>query len=116
MRTFHCVTLVVATGILVSAGTASAGSRLDVLHAFAINNPRTPYSALIQATDGNFYGTSPYGGAFYGGTVFKISPSGTLTVLHAFVGGIETFGVGPLASLMQASDGNFYGTTYSGGT
>ena len=41
-------------------------------------------AALVQATDGNFYGTTSAGGANGGGTVFKITPSGTLTTLHSF--------------------------------
>src|ERR1035437_9872657 len=76
-----------------------------------------PSSPLVQATDGNFYGaTRSGGGANCGassayGTVFKITPSGTLTTLHSFD---DTDGAGP-GGLIQASDGNFYGTTWVGG-
>jgi uncharacterized repeat protein (TIGR03803 family) len=65
----------------------------------------------IQATDGNFYGTTYLGGAHDHGTVFKLTPSGTLTTLHSFNG---TDGSEPLAGLVQATDGNLYGTTYMG--
>jgi len=68
----------------------------------------------VQATDGNFYGTTFGGGANYG-TVFKITPvgmGGTLTTLHIFE---ITDGANPHAGLMQATDGSLYGTTTNGG-
>ena len=43
-----------------------------------------PYAGLVQATDGNFYGTANLGGAYGFGAVFKITPSGKLTTLHSF--------------------------------
>lgn len=55
---------------------------LTTLHSFCLSDGRNPSAALVQATDGNFYGTTPDGGAnFYYGTVFKITPTGTLTTL-----------------------------------
>jgi uncharacterized repeat protein (TIGR03803 family) len=75
-----------------------------------------PRAVLVQATDGNLYGTTVQGGANcppYGcGTIFKITPSGTLTTLRSFNG---TDGADPEAGLIQATDGNFYGTTSRGG-
>lgn len=73
----------------------------------------SPESGLILGTDGNFYGTTSVGGEDFGtGTVFKITPSGTLTTLHTFQG---DDGIIPVGALVQASDGNFYGTTGGGG-
>ncbi len=76
-----------------------------------------PLSSLVQASDGNFYGTTYGGGANgTGGTVFKITPSGTLTTLYSFCSRMSCAdGSGPSAGLVQASDGNFYGTTVDGG-
>jgi len=74
-----------------------------------------PYSGLVQATDGNFYGTTAAFGANGEGTVFKITPTGKLTTLHSFCSGCPD-GANPLAGLIQASDGDLYGSTASGGS
>jgi len=71
-----------------------------------------PFAALVQATNGNLYGTTSYDGANHWGTVFKITPSGTLTTLHSFD---STDGAVPFAALVLATNGNLYGTTYYGG-
>ncbi len=71
-----------------------------------------PLAGLVQATDGNFYGTTAGGGVYGAGTVFKMTPAGMLTTLHSFD---NDDGGGPAAALVQGSDGNFYGTTYYGG-
>ena len=71
-------------------------------------------NALVQASDGNFYGSSPQGGTGNGGTIFKITPTGTLTVL-ANLSTANAVGGSPLGPLIQASDGNLYGTTSAGG-
>ena len=92
---------------------------LTTLHSFNGTDGWLPFAGLVQATDGNFYGTTDEGGAnacpppFNGcGTVFKITPSGTLTTLHSFNGGD---GSEPLGGLVQATNGDLYGTTESGG-
>jgi uncharacterized repeat protein (TIGR03803 family) len=72
-----------------------------------------PVSALVQATDGNLYGTTEQAGAGNGGTVFEITTAGTLTTLHSFD---EADGAGPFGGLLQATNGAFYGTTSTGGT
>jgi uncharacterized repeat protein (TIGR03803 family) len=71
-----------------------------------------PFAALVEATDGNFYGTTSVAGANSYGTVFKVTPGGTLTTLHSF-NVSEGYSV---AALVKATDGNFYGTTANGGT
>lgn len=69
-------------------------------------------SALVQGTDGHFYGTASTGGTSNDGTVFRTSASGTLMVLHNFD---YNDGSAPAGALVQGSDGNFYGTTFEGG-
>jgi len=76
-----------------------------------------PYAGLVQASDGNFYGTTTGGGANGAGTVFKVTPAGRLTTLYNFCyqGYPCSDGGDPYAGLIQATDGNFYGTTLGGG-
>jgi len=80
-----------------------------------------PWAGLIVGTDGNFYGTTQYGGTGFegsylgNGTVFKITPQGEVTTLYSFsIAGY--LGANPTSGLVQASNGNFYGTTSAGGT
>jgi uncharacterized repeat protein (TIGR03803 family) len=86
-----------------------------VLHAFpkSGSDGEIPYAGVIQGSDGNFYGTTYFGGSSGFGTVFRVTPSGTETVLYSFAGGSD--GEHPYAGVIQGSDGNFYGTTYQGG-
>jgi len=76
-----------------------------------------PVSAtLVQSSDGNLYGTTGYGGTSNYGTVFKMTPDGVLTTLVEFTGTASNIGSEPAAPLIQCGDGNFYGTTYQGGS
>ena len=111
-----CRALVVAAtaaiaGILAFSTAATAQHKLDVLHEFPGTFGIAGTAALIQATDGNFYGTTQFGGNGPG-AVFKITAAGTLTVVHSFV--LTTEGGNPVAPLIQGSDGNFYGATTTG--
>jgi uncharacterized repeat protein (TIGR03803 family) len=72
-----------------------------------------PYAGLVQGSDGNFYGTTSGNGSSGNGTVFRISPSGSLTALWVFTNGLD--GAKSYASLVQGIDGSFYGTTSVGG-
>lgn len=79
-----------------------------------------PFGRLIQGSNGNYYGTTAYGGNYTftggGGTVFEITPTGTLTTLYSFC---SLFGCpdgsGPYGGVVQTSNGSVYGTTASGG-
>jgi uncharacterized repeat protein (TIGR03803 family) len=75
-----------------------------------------PDAGLVQGTDGSLYGTTYSGGTSGGGTVFKVTPTGSLTTLYVFCLQFDCpDGEWPEAPLIQATDGNFYGTTYIGG-
>jgi uncharacterized repeat protein (TIGR03803 family) len=108
-------------------GTTSQGGALDagtvfrmagdgsvsVLHAF--NGPADgagSVAPLIQTRDGSLYGTTFGGGTANLGTVFRLTPAGSFTVVHTFTGGD---GANPSAALVEAADGNLYGVTQSGG-
>jgi uncharacterized repeat protein (TIGR03803 family) len=92
-----------------SAGTFSVVHSFD----YSGSDGANPYGGLIQATDGNFYGTTTYGGDNNWGVIFKMTSGGTVTVLHVFAG---ADGVYPWAGLVQGTDGKLYGTTLIGGT
>jgi len=85
---------------------------LTTLYSFDSTAGAYPSRGLVQAANGDFYGTTYGGGANGGGAVFKITPSGTLTTLYSFDG---ADGGLPSGGLVQAANGDFYGTTYDGG-
>jgi uncharacterized repeat protein (TIGR03803 family) len=91
------------------------GGTLTTLHTFANTDGSVPDAGLVQATDGNFYGTTACGGANSDGTVFKITSGGVLTTLYSFAGSVPV-GADANGGLMQATNGNFYGSTTAGGT
>jgi uncharacterized repeat protein (TIGR03803 family) len=97
------------------------GQTFATIHSFDGTQGAFPAAGLVQATDGQLYGTTSYGGVNCAsntgcGTVFKITPSGKMTTLHTFCtqSGCPD-GSAPQAGLVQAIDGNFYGTTSNGG-
>jgi len=94
----------------------TAAGALTTLHSFDSADGADPLAGLVQAANGDFYGTTYIGGANGEGTVYKITPGGTLTTLYSFCSqsGCPD-GANPYAGLIQATDGNFYGTTYAGG-
>ena len=87
------------------------------LYDFTINpgvDGGLPFAGVAQATDGNFYGVTSQHGSLNGGTLFRLTPAGGLTVLYAFSGnGFE--GYSPSTPLIQASDSKLYGMTNRGG-
>jgi uncharacterized repeat protein (TIGR03803 family) len=98
----------------------------SVLHSFGDgsvkNDGLQPYAGLVQASDGNLYGTTTAGGSTEtkssagDGALFRITTSGTVTILHSFDGGSATDdGIGPYASLIRTSGGDLYGVTSKGG-
>jgi len=102
------------------------GGVRTILYSFGatLTDGVVPTAALIQADDDNFYGTTSSGGGNHCGnipqaggncgTIFRVTPQGVETVMHSF-GAFAGDGVEPLGALLQASDGNFYGTTIDGG-
>ena len=102
-------------------GTVFELSPSGTLSSFSLSgsNGEFPSGNLTAGTDGNYYGTTQGGGNTNCGnagcgTVFKVSPSGVITTLHAFAGTPD--GYQPYAGLLLGSNGNFYGTTELGGT
>ena len=77
-------------------------------------NGATPYAGVIRDANGNVYATAAAGGGENGGVVFKVTGVGKGKILHSFIGG--KYGRYPEAPIVQDAKGNFYGTTYYGGT
>jgi uncharacterized repeat protein (TIGR03803 family) len=110
-------------GVTFSGGSGNAGTVfkrtptavLTVLHNFTSDGSSGsgPVGTLALGSDGNFYGATYGGGDQYSyGTLFRVTPSGTLTTLYQFD---FTNGAQPYSSPVLGNDGNFYGVTYSGG-
>lgn len=92
----------------------TSGGVLTILHSFAgaPADGMAPYAAPIQATNGNFYGTTSLGGANNSGTVYEITSAGVLTILHSFN---AADGFNLTAGLFLGADGALYGTAAGGG-
>ncbi len=101
---------------------------LATLYTFKVSDGANPSTGLVRSTDGNFYGTTDTGGAGKCqnqnngfstggcGTIFKITPGGTLTTLYNFGGAVTDSALTNGVRLIQATDGDFYGTTFYGGS
>jgi uncharacterized repeat protein (TIGR03803 family) len=102
-----------ANGMGVVFRTDSIGT-MDILYNFCSQancaDGETPWGELVQAPDGTFYGTTAYGGASNCGTVFNITPTGTLTTLVSFDCSGNAGGI-PYSGLLLGTDGNLYGST-----
>jgi len=86
------------------------------MYRFGGTDGEFPAAPLVQGRDGNFYGTTEFGGANGHGTAFKITPTGVLTTLYDFCAQSGCAdGSDPVAGLIQPADGNFYGTTSGAG-
>jgi uncharacterized repeat protein (TIGR03803 family) len=116
--------LLCVTTVITSPAQTALKTKFKNLFEFNKKDGWGPVMSLIQGTDGNFYGTTEEGGAQINsdfcpngcGTVFKVTPEGKLTTLYEFCRqGNCADGAIPLASLLQATDGEFYGTTSGGG-
>jgi len=94
----------------------NAKGKLTLLHSFAgTPDGENPLAGLLRDAAGNLYGTTQYGGTNGGyGTVFRLNAKGKLTLLHSFAGMPD--GQNPYSRLIQDAAGNFYGTTFYGGT
>ncbi len=99
--------------VLTVTPVTSPGVTMSTLYDFTGGNDGIGPNGLLQANDGNFYGTTQNGGSGSSGTIFKMPPGGAPSVLYAFTGGND--GANPQDALVQGADGTFFGTTFDGG-
>jgi uncharacterized repeat protein (TIGR03803 family) len=112
-------------GTTEEGGTANLGGVFKItpagvftlLHSFTggSSDGSLPFAGLALGTDGNFYGTAEFGGTANGGVIFKLSSTGTFSILYSFPGGFGGLGAYPRVTLTQHTNGQFYGDTYGGG-
>jgi uncharacterized repeat protein (TIGR03803 family) len=102
--------------LVLAAHAAGSAQTYGLLFSFDGANGAFPWSSVIQGADGNLYGTTT-GSGYSSGTVYKITPSGTLTTIYEFCSLANCAdGSYPEALLVLGTDGNFYGTTSAGGS
>lgn len=113
----------VLAALLCMAGVSAEAQTYSEQPIYSFNagaNGNSPIGGVVQGSDGNFYGTTDEGGSatacggFGCGTIFKVTPSGTFTLLYTFKDTGD--GAAPYAAPIEGSDGNFYGTTYGSGS
>src|SRR5580698_1971402 len=106
-----------ACALFLFCAAASSAQTFNTLLSFDGTNGSGPLSTFVQGINGNFYGTTSAGGAYGGGTVFEITPGGSLTTLYNFCAQPNcSDGSDPTANLVQTTSGTFWGTTGNGGT
>jgi uncharacterized repeat protein (TIGR03803 family) len=93
--------------------TVTTNGAVATLALFGPDTGFTPFAGMVQGGDGNFYGSTELGGTNYDGNIFELTPAGALSNFYSFTGGSD--GIIPMAALVAGADGNFYGTTASGG-
>jgi uncharacterized repeat protein (TIGR03803 family) len=94
----------------------TTAGKVTVIYNFDTTHGGVPWGAVVQGADGNFYGTATGGGSGGGGVVFRVTPAGVIKVLHNFPVNDPSDGSDPVAGLVAATDGNFYGVTFTGGS
>jgi uncharacterized repeat protein (TIGR03803 family) len=116
MSSFSRPVLIALTLMAAVCGARAQSSyTVTTLHKFSGTDGSYPVSALIQGTDGNFYGTTEFGGnpRTNAGTIFRLTPAGEFTTLHEFIGDKGVDGANPDTPLIEFN-GNLYGATAKG--
>src|SRR5688572_27483501 len=98
--------LFAAVALLLTSSPSAQGTFQD-LHVFGSGEGSVALGALVQTSDGNLYGTTQSGGGFNHGTIYQVTPSGTVSVVYAFTGTSD--GGLPVAGLVADTNGLLYG-------
>jgi uncharacterized repeat protein (TIGR03803 family) len=111
VRVRCCFALLLCIAIPHAGGTQT----LTTLQSFNGRDGSKSFAGLVQVTNGKLYGTTYFGGSKNSGEVFEVTSGGTLATLYSFCSKSScTDGEYTYATPVQGTDGNFYGTTYSG--
>ena len=102
---------IIGAAVLLALPCGAHAQTYTVLHVFSGRpDGALPYAGLIRDSAGNFYGTTSGGGAFNFGTVFKMTPTGTVNILYSFRGAADQ--ENPWSGLIRDARGNLFGTTF----
>ncbi|HEV2378626.1 MAG TPA: choice-of-anchor tandem repeat GloVer-containing protein [Terriglobia bacterium] len=115
-RTGHrwAAIMVAALLMTLAAAIAAPAQTYTVVYTFQGGTDGSfPQAGVVVDGLGNFYGTTPFGGAFDFGTVFRVDPAGNETILYSFTGGSD--GARAYSGVILDQTGNLYGTTSEGG-
>ena len=116
MRTNFCKMICLGCALFAAAVVNSPAQTFATLANLTASEGSAPFSSLVQGRDGSLYGTAFNGGAYGWGSIFRVTPNGTLTTLHSFCAQANCGDGANPVMIILATDGNFYGTTYYGGS
>lgn len=104
--------------LCVASTIAAPAQTFTTILSFDSTNGSFPLAPLTQGRNGNFFGTTTYGGIYIWGAMFEVAPSGAVPWTYSFCasGWPCADGINPQAGLILAPDGDFYGTSYYGGS
>ncbi len=117
LKSFLTLSLALAcAAITFSLALRAQAQTLKTVGVFDGNDGYAASAPVVQATDGNFYGTTSSGGFYYSGTLFRMTPTGEITDLFNFCSEAKCAnGTNPVTGPVLGSDGNLYGVTGAGG-
>jgi uncharacterized repeat protein (TIGR03803 family) len=109
-------TAIILSAIYMTAVIAAPAQTLSTIHSFTGKVSSSPMWSLVQGANGDLYGVTADGGTTNNGSVFKISPEGTLSTIYSFCPQNQCVGGAGASALILGSNGNFYGvaTEYFG--
>jgi uncharacterized repeat protein (TIGR03803 family) len=111
-----CLAFALTLAAVLAAGPAAEAQTYSLVYQFKAGpDGSNPFANVILDAKGDLYGTTTIDGAYGYGTVFKVTPTGKLSVLHSFTG-TGGDGANPFGPLVRDTGGNLYGTTEYGGT
>lgn len=113
--TVRCFGVAVFAGVFLATASVQAASP-TIYSLNGGSEGKTIYGRVVEGEAGTFYGITQQGGANGSGAIFKVTSAGVYTRLYSFGTAADDGAFPGFGGLLKAHDGNFYGTTQSGGT